>query len=271
MNKPYVVLLLILLAGGCSYDEMASSLIPEEESRFAKEFLEKIHEQDLEYVKSRLDAELQSEMTDESLLEVAEYFPGGELFSIEIIGSRTHLLNSQWEGNFSFELQFSDGWAVAGVALKRESDELLVTGFNVYQTRASQRELTAFSAAPITPVRLIILLMTIIVPAFMFFTCYMVYRTPIPEKKKRWYFFSFLGIFDFSFNWTTEILNFQLLAVKILGAGAVAASPYSPWIFTVTFPIGAIAFWVKRKELMVSEQPGPPGETGGDVPPQQQN
>lgn len=250
IKKLALLIIAIFCFCGCSYEDLADKLIPEAESEYAKDFLQKIQDRDFEYVKSQIDAELIGDVTDEKLLEIAEYFPTGELISVEIIGSQTHTFNSQWQGNFSFEYQFSDGWAVANTAMKQVDGKPSVIGFNVYRTTASQRDLTAFSAAELTPIRIILLLLTVLIPAFMIFTCYKVYKTPIPVKKKRWYFFSVLGIFGFSFNWTTGVLNYQLATVKLLGVGVVAAGPHAPWILSFTLPLGAVVFWVKRKKLM---------------------
>lgn len=246
---PLLVASMVFL-NGCSYEDLQSSLIPEAESTFAKEFLQKLHDREFEYVRTQIDSSLINDANDENLLEIAEYFPSGELISVEIIGSQVHTFNSQWQGHFTFEYHFSDGWAVASAVMKRTNEKLSVVGFNVYQTPASQQELTAFSAVDATPLRIAVLFLTIAIPVFMIFTCWTVYRTPIPMKKKRWYLISFIGLFKLSFNWTSGGFAYQLLTVQLLGAGMSAAGHSAPWILTFTMPVGAVWFWIKRNDLV---------------------
>jgi hypothetical protein len=41
-------------------------------------------------------------------------------------------------------------------------------------------------------------------------------------------------------NWTTGQVDFQLLSLQLLGAGAMTSAPgLSPWVLTFTLPIGA--------------------------------
>ena len=256
--------LVAALIVGCNYDRMSSSLVPEAESQYAQDFLQRLQDRDFEYVKSQIDESMVTQITDEKLVEIADYFPSGEQLSVELIGSRSNTINSGWKGNFTFEYQIEGGWAVASTAMQRVDGKTAVTGFSVYQTPASQRELTAFSTVDVTPTRIIMLFMTVAVSIFMIFTCVMVYRTPIPAKKKRWYFISFVGVFGFTFNWATEALNHQLLTVKLFGFGISAAGHAAPWILKFTIPMGAILFWIMRKELM--NQPGPDNEPDEDSP-----
>ena len=244
---------------GCSYDYLAEQLIPEEESAYAQDFLERLRNRDFDYVIGQVDSSISAQISEQKLIEIADYFPAGEPAAVEIIGSQTFSSPDLWQGNFTFEYQFDDGWAVANIVINRVNEITTVTGFHVWQTTASQRELTAFSAADLTPWHIIILVLTVLVPAFMIFTCYRVYKTPIPARKRRWYLISFLGLFGFTFNWTTSVLNYELATVKILGFGIVAASPHAPWILSFTIPVGAAVFWLMRSRL-TRPSPDTPGD-----------
>lgn len=251
--------MLVLTLGGCSWEYWAEKFIPEEESAYAGDFLEQLRTRDFDGVMSRLDSSLISQVSDQKLTEIADYFPLGEPVSIEIIGSQTHSSPDRWQGNFTFEYQFEDQWAIASTALQRVDGTLTVIGFRVWRTTASQRELTSFRAADLSPWHFIILFLTVLAPAFMVYTCYSVYKSPIPRKKRRWYLISFVGLFGFAFNWTTGVLNYQLATIKLLGFGIVAASPHAPWILEFTIPVGAVVFWAMRRRL-IEPAPGMPDD-----------
>ena len=250
---------LLVGLGGCSWDYLAEKIIPEEESAYARDFLEKLRRREFNDVMSQLDASLISQVSDDKLIEIAGYFPAGEPISIEIIGSQTHSSTGRWQGNFTFEYQFQDQWAVASATVQRVDERMTVVGFRVWQTTASQRELTSVWAADLSPWHFIMLFLTVLSPAFMVYTCYRVYKTPIPRKKRRWYLISFVGLFGFSFNWTTGVLNYQLAEIQLIGFGILAAGPHAPWILEFTVPVGAAVFWLMRKKLM-APSPGIPDE-----------
>ena len=253
--RNFLIAAIPLALCACSYDEIAASLIPEEESEFARDYLQRLRDGDIDYIKFYLDAELIGQVTDEGLIEISNYFPTGELLSEEIIGSQVNVFDSEWSGNFTFEYQFSDGWAVANTALRRVNDTTTVIGLNVYRTPASQRELNSFGGVELTAFRIAVLAITIASPIFMIVTCYFVYRTPIPRRKWLWFLLSFVGVGGFSFNWTSSELAYQLVSVQLLGAGAFAAGPAAPWVLSFTLPVGAAAFWVLRRRLSQSSAP----------------
>jgi hypothetical protein len=249
-----------LVLSACSYEAWQDMLAPEEESAFARDYLDALLAFDIEYIDAHSHRALRDKLTDELYAELKGYVPQGERLSTEPIGFETKVASSGWSGNFSFEYEYTDGWVIANAAVVRIDDELQVTGFNVYRTEESQRVINALFNVDLTPLRIVGLLLTILVPLFMIFTCYSVYKTPIPAKKKRWYFFSFVGIFGFGLNWTTGIWQTQIATVKIVGFAMAAAGPHAPWILEFTVPIGAIAFWVMRKELLAQ-----PAEPRGDI------
>lgn len=246
-------MILFVCISGCGRGEIPSRLIPEAEAAFARDYHQRIRDGDFEYVKSYLDAEIRDEVTDEWLRQFAEFFPSGELISAEVIGSHVNTFNSRWEGNITFDYQFSGGWAVANVAIRRVDGETTVFGLSVHPTEASQRELTAFSAAAITPLHVAMLIGTIASPIFMLFTCYFVFKTPIARRKWLWYVLSFLGIGAVNFNWTTGAVGLQLLSIQLIGFGITSAGAAAPWIFSFTVPIGAAVFWMRRKTLASSK------------------
>ncbi|WP_342617096.1 hypothetical protein [Rhodoferax sp. GW822-FHT02A01] len=247
MMRNLIVSLGLLTASMLSLaDLMGSSFVPKEESTFAKEFFQKIQSKDFESVKSQIDPALASQVPDEKLIEIAGYFPSGNLLSTELIGSQVNVVNSNWQGNFTFEYHFEHGWVVSNVVLTRVNGKLLVMGFHVYQTQASQKEINKFSLAGKSPLQYSVFAFVILTPLFILVTLITSIRTPIPKRKWLWILFILGGIGTISVNWTTGDFGFQVVQYQLFGAGAFAAGEYAPWVLTVGLPIGAIAFWFMR-------------------------
>lgn len=229
---------------------MTENFIPKEESEFTKEYISKLRNKEFEYVKSMMSPEILSQVNDELLLKMANYFRDGELISTKIIGSNVYVFNGQWSGNFTFEYEFESGWNIANASLRKVGEGYEVIGLNVYQTEVSQKELNAFSFSSKSALHYLVFLSAVIVPLFIFTTIFICARTPIPRRKWLWIIFIFLGVGAIAINWTTGQYAIQLPSVNLFGAAATKASPYAPWIIKASLPLGAIIFWYKRPDYM---------------------
>lgn len=80
-------------------------------------------------------------------------------------------------------------------------------------------------------------------------------RTKMRRRKWRWILFVLVGGVSLSLNWTTGEIGFSPLSVRLLGASAMTTSAYSPWIVSISFPLGAAMFWLKRRKSMQPPSP----------------
>ena len=245
-----IPLAVAIALGSCSYDDLAKKFIPQEESEFAKDYIERLRRGEFEYVKSLMSPELLADVNDDLLFQMANYFRGTEPISTEIIGSQVNSTNSQWQGDFTFEYEFESGWNLANAALRKSGDGYQVTGLNVYRTLGSQRELNTFTLASKSLHHYTFLGAVAVVPLFVLVTLVFCIRTPIAQRKWLWIGFVLLGVGQISINWTTGDWATQLLSVHLLGASAFAAGPHAPWVLSISIPLGAIVFWIKREELV---------------------
>jgi len=243
-----------ILLSSCTYDDMMNKFIPKEEAKLAEDLLTELRSKNIEYIKSKLSHEIKQQATDELLLELAGYFRSGELLSTTIIGSQTHTMNGVWQGNFSFEYQFTNGWNLANAAFRKVNNTYEIIGLNVYKTEKSQKEIHAFTLSKKEFKHYLILAIAILVPLFILVTVVYCIKTPIPKRKWLWVLFVLVGIFSVQLNWTTGQINIQPLSVNLLGGAIMAASPYSAWIISTSFPLGAVIFWFKRRRFVELEK-----------------
>ena len=250
-NLVFTILgLITMLFTSCNYKQIADRYIPKEESEYGKNVLEAVRSNDFISVSKTLNKSIASQVTKEKLEEIARYFPSEKLINIEIIGSHVHKINNDWNGSFTFEYEFENSkWAVANIVVNKSNDTLSVTGFHVYLTERSQKEINQFTLRNKSIKHYIILLFTIFFLIFSLYTFIVCIRTPIEKKKVLWAIFTLLGLTSIGINWTTGQLSFQLLTVQLLSASATAASPYSPWFVSFSIPIGALMFWIKRSRI----------------------
>lgn len=234
----------------CTSQDVMDKFIPKEEAKMAEDYLTKLRQRDFEYIKSKLSSEIESQATDEVLVQMADYFRGGELISTEIIGSRVHVHNGVWQGNFTFEYHFSEGWNLANAAFRKVYDRYEVIGLNVYRAEMSQKEFNAFKLSDKSLLHYLILITAICVPLFILVSTYYCIQTPIPKRKWLWIIFILSGIGAIQINWTTGQYAITLLSIYFLGGAATAAGPHAPWVVSASMPLGALLFWIKRKDYM---------------------
>ena len=229
---------------------MSERFIPKEESEFAKDFLSKLKNQDIEYAKSKIDSDLLSQVTDEQLMSIASRFRSGDLISVKIIGSEVSTSNGIWIGNFTFEYEFSDGWNIAYAALQRVDVGYEVVGLNVHTTDQSLREVNAFNLSSKSFLQYTVLFMAVTFTVFIIITLIVCIKTPIPKRKWLWVIFILFGVGSIQIDWTTGLYAFQIFNFNFLGASAVKAGPAAPWVISASLPLGAIIFWFKHRDLI---------------------
>lgn len=250
--KILVNILLITSSTLVSADLSNDPIVPKTEAAYAKNFLERVQAKDLTFVKEQLDASLIEKINEQNIAEFANYFPSGKLLSTDLIGSQVNIINDAWQGNFTYEYHFEQGWALANAVVNRKDNKLSVIGFNVYQTKASQKEINKFALADKSILHYLMLLCAVLIPVFIVITLVACIKTPIPRRKWLWIIFILGGISTFSINWTTGEYGFKLIQYQLLGSGVFTASEYAPWIIVAGFPLGAILFWFKREKWRVT-------------------
>ena len=244
---------MLIVCGMCSGalgDLYESSLVPKDEARFAEEYLAQLRKKNYTYVKSVLGKKLSAQANDEGLDKLVGYFRKGELISTELIGSQVREFPVAWQGAFTFEYQFTDGWNLASAVLMKDGDKIQVAGLSVYQTRGSQKEMNRFTISGKSTMQYVVLTLSLAVPIFILITLVYCIKTPIKKRKWLWVIFILVGVGAFRINWTTGAYAFQIMNVQLLGAGILAAGEYAPWIIKASFPLGAIVFWCKRRKLI---------------------
>lgn len=242
-----LITVLATLLASCGYLEMADKLIPKEESTFAQHYLERLRAGDFDHVRRFMDAKLQAKASTENLHTLAQFFPDLEPVSIKLIGSQVVRSDDVFKGSFTFEYEFPSQWVLAGVVLTKRDEQLSVLGFQVIRTTASQQELNRFTLTGKNAAQYAVLLAALAVPIFILVTAVACLRTPIPRRRWLWVIFILLGVGTVSTNWATGEVGFVVLNVQLFGAAALAAGPYSPWVISAAFPLGAVMFWLRRR------------------------
>jgi hypothetical protein len=187
--------------------------------------------------------------------EIAKVFsllPKGEHLGRELAGFNSRTTKSI-RGNdsttivASYQYRHADGWALVRMALVAVPDGVTLRWLNVAPLKRSLKEINAFELGGKSPIHYLILAFAILVPIFIITTFVSCWRMPRFRFKKLWLFLILFATGELFINWTTGGLGIKWLTVRLLGAGFLGGGEFAPVILKVSFPTGAVVFWVLRK------------------------
>lgn len=267
-GKLSIVLVLAALLTGCTPNDFIrrsmDRMAPTEDVELAHKSFSAIRSGDFATMIELLDPQFITEETESDLMEMAALFDQGELLSTELVGCNVHSSRDGRRSHLSYQYEFTDGWVLASIMIDTEGDERSVFGINVHPLPAALGEINAFTLENRGARHYIMLALAVAIPIFIFWTVYLCARSKI-EKKALWIFFILLGIMRIQLNWTTGQMGFQPIGFQIPGAGISKMGLYAPWILTVSVPLGAIWFQLKRRKLLSADaHPHSDSQAGSD-------
>jgi hypothetical protein len=240
---------------GCSYRAMLEKIAPKDEVEFARARLDELRAGQLDQLETHLDAASSNSGTRAELERMMQYYPAAEPRSVELIGSNVGRGPGWWTANLSFQYEFPDAWLVANVVLHRkDGSDLVVKGMHLQRIPDSLQHVNAFTFAGKGARHYLVLGAALLMALFTLASFVVCVRTPGIRRKWLWALFTAVGVTGVTLNWTTGAIGFQPVSVHLFGAAAAAASPYSPWFVTASFPLGGVLFLVKRARLMSAAQ-----------------
>lgn len=253
MRSIVVALLFSVLAlTGCDQKAWLAKFIPEEEAAFAKSYLAQYQTRNFAAVEAQLDPSILNPETRATLRKIASLFPRTQPKDIQVIGAQTTIEDDIKEFNLTFQYEYPDRWLLANVVLQRHGKDLKIIGVHVSPLTDSLENIHRFSLDGKSALQYTILGLAIIVPIFIVITLIQCIKTPVARRKWAWILFILMGLCSFKINWTDGSLIFSLVSFQLLGAGFFRASTYAPLMLSVSIPLGAIMFQLKREKLLAA-------------------
>jgi hypothetical protein len=243
---------LALAASACgerAREATPEEIAPKEEVALARECLGHLRAGRLEEVERHLDPALLGTGTRARLEEAAREFPPGEPRSVELIGANVGKGPSPGStaASLAFQSQHEQGWIAATVLLRRkDGGPPQVSGLHVRRLPDSLDRVHAFGLEGKGATQWLFLAGMVLVPALVIGTLIDCVRARGLRRSWGWIVFILVGVGAATVNWTTGQVSFAPLGVHVFGTAVTKSSPYSPWLLTVAFPLGAVAYLVAR-------------------------
>lgn len=246
------VLLSLLSVVGCSQDELMQKFSSAEDQATAKKYVDYLRTGQFAEIEAVADPAIKSPQLRATLEQMAGLIPDEEPSATKLIGSQTMHGRDGVTKNLSFEYTFGDRWLVLNLATHQEGDKFTIVGFNVYPQAQSLAEQHRFTLAGKTPVQYLVLVLAILFPLVTLYALILCARTKMAARKWLWIVFIVLGVGKVAVNWTTGEWDFMPLAAQVFSA-SVFSTPYGPLVLAVSFPLGAIVFFFRRRALHVQQ------------------
>lgn len=241
---------------GCDQAAMMDKTASTENVEAAKHYIALLRNHQYDLIEKDLDPSIKPANIEEILAGMAAMIPPQEPIAIKVVGVQTFTATTNGETstttNITFEYEFSDRWLLANIATQKTETGFSIVGFRINPIPDSLENTNRFTLSGKEPLHYLVLTLAVIIPIFIIYTLVLCVRTKMEKRKWLWILFIIIGIGQFTINWATGQWAFSPFSIQILGVGAFAPL-FGPWILTVSVPIGAIVFLLRRKKLIKAQ------------------
>lgn len=160
----------------------------------------------------------------------------------------------------SYEVQRTNDIVLVEVAVADGTAQTsALTWFFVRQLDAAITGANDFGSIPLTAPRIIFIIVLVTNIVFVVVTATVVIADSAQPHRWLWTLFTLFGMWGLTLNWTTgavqpnfitwndEGVRLSPIIFQLLGGNVVRSNYISAWMFEIGLPVGALAYWWKRK------------------------
>lgn len=252
-----VALMLAILGvlTGCDQQAVLAKMTSPAEQATARAFIDQLRHHDFGEIEKAADASIAGPSLDGTLDKMAALMSPGPPISVTLVGARW--FSSTAAGrvvNLTYEYHFPERYVVASLATKVKDGKLSIVGLHVYPEKESVAAQNRFQWAGKSALEYAVLAYGIAAMLFSLIVLIVAAKTRMRRRKWLWILFILFGIGKISVNWATGQWGIAVLAAQLLSFSAYASFS-GPWTLSVSVPIGAILFLIRRNKLRLPDEP----------------
>jgi hypothetical protein len=249
------------MSAGCQQKDLLQKFASPAEQAIARKYIDELRSRDFGDIEKAADPSIAGELAGGTLAKMASMIPNAPLISVQLVGANR--FTSAAAGttlNLTYEYQFGTRYLLINVARKTKDGVSTIVGFRILPESASLNAQHDFSLSGKGALQYGVLGAAIAAVIFTLVALIICIRTKMTRRKWLWILFILFGFGKLSVNWTTGQWGVMLLAAQLLSASCSAAF-FGPWIVSVSMPVGAALFLIKRRKLEATPAPngGVPG------------
>jgi len=257
-----ILMLCVMTFSGCTFQEFFTAKNDKETEaadQLARSFLKTLKSGDMEAIASISTKSLTSPDAIKMLKAMAGQLEKREIVSIETVKARiiSQYFSKTTRTLMAYQLKLDKGWMKALVVLDstKGNTDFKVSTLYTEPIDKPMSELYAFTMTGVPTVNYLFLALTICTPIFILYMVSVCFRMHAPFMQKfMWILFILVGVGTLNFDWSSGRMGFRLFSALFLGASAYKDTIYGPWVLTLSFPVGAIAFFVYLSRVMKAQR-----------------
>jgi hypothetical protein len=235
---------------GCDQQAFLNKIASAQDQEEAKADISDLRARRFDEIEKRLDPSLKSEKTHAELIRMAGFFPDAEPTSETLVGARSQFNSETTLKEMTFEYAYPDNrWLVFTVGTREASGTRVLTRLQIVPESKSLAQQNAFHLSGKTPAQYGLVALSIIFPLLTVFAFVLMLMSGNLGRKWVWGLFILFGIGKVTVNWTTGEWQVSPLFLQLFSASA-GATLNGPWVFSVSLPLGAILFLLRRRSLI---------------------
>jgi len=244
--KRIILSLITLFLVSCFRETTLDKIVDPDKEQHALSLIDKLRSDQYLQLKDDFDSEIY--LDNATLEKVRDFFPEESEISKELINYSTHVSNQRpAQYTISHQFEFPDIWIVTTLTFKGGNDgEFKIQRLHVTPLSESIKEINKFTFTGKSWIHYLTFALCVIIPAFIIYTLVIALKSKTLKKKWLWVIFILTGIVSFNLNWTSGQFNVEAFRFLLLGSGYFSHGLYGPLIFSVSLPIGALMFWLKK-------------------------
>ena len=236
-------LLLILLAA-CSQEAWIDRLASAEEQGMAVQVAQEVRDGSVDGLARKSEAELTKDI-QQGVVKVRPILaqaPGP--FTIKTVNV-SQVNDGPVVKTFVLQAGSGSNWAIVDVVLRGPPGSLKLAGFHAARVGSDPSKINDFKIGQngLAGYVWLVLMGTCVLSCLL--AIVLIWRRPWLQRRWAWTLGCLLGFVGFSLNWSNGAWAVQPVRVSLLGAGAMKAGPFAPWILTFGVPLVAIIVIVR--------------------------
>jgi hypothetical protein len=222
------------------------------EREYALGYLQQLQRGEVDSAFAVLEPELKSPEARRQLTQISSMFAVDPIHRPKLIGVQVNKGPSWRTVNLTWEYESGAQWVVTNVQARYGNAGVTVSGVNAHRVDHSLAAGVAFTLRDKSTVHVVWLIIAIVIPVVCVLTALLVATARGMPKRKRWVIASLVGVGRFSLNWSTGAISVNPIYVLLFGAAATRG-PATPWIISVSVPLGAILALRKYRDWRRSQ------------------